>query len=200
VAFYHLPEAERIELTERAIANHSSVEERWSALATSEAAPWNARAEKAAKLLSAEKSVLDLGCGTMILERHLKFGTQYWPCDFQKRDSRTIICDLNIMPPPRVSESAVACLGVLEYLHAPIQLVETLAREYTTGVFSYCTTDSPNALDPRRAHAWVNDFDRAGLELIFVNSGWEIDFFEQHSEIQAMWRLISKRRHGSEVN
>lgn len=190
--FYDLSEAERIALTERAMAMNCTVIDRWAALGDNEAEPWSARSARAAELLSLESGVLDLGCGTMLLERYLASGIQYWPCDVQKRDHRTIVCDLNIDLPPTVCASAVACLGVLEYIYNPAGLVEALARSYKIAVISYCITDAPQAINPRRAHAWVNDFSRSDIESIFDNSGWDVDFFEQRSEIEAIWRLVNR--------
>lgn len=189
MAYYDLTEAERITMTERAIAERRTLNERWNALEDAESEPWNTRAAAAAEWLSGETGLLDLGCGTMVLERHLAPHIAYWPSDVAARDDRTIVCDLNREPPPRLPASAVACLGVLEYLLDPLDVMRRLGQSYRTAVVSYCTTDSPAPLAPRRAHAWVNDYDRASIEKLFGDAGWAIDAFAQHSEIQALWRL-----------
>ena len=193
MAYYDLPEPERIALTVRALAERRSVIERWNELGSAESEPWNQRAAAAAELLGPQSAVLDLGCGTMILERYLSHGTRYLPSDITARDDRTLVCDLNQAPPPVVAASALACLGVLEYLFDPLAVMTSLAENYPAAVISYCNIDVAQPLEPRRAHAWVNDFDRAGLEILLKEAGWTIDAFVPHSDIQSLWRITSRR-------
>ena len=72
--------------------------ERRAALETPEAAGWSKRAALAAEFLGFARSVADLGCGTMTLERYLSEGTRYVPVDVCRRDERTIVCDFNVDP------------------------------------------------------------------------------------------------------
>ncbi|MBS4105053.1 hypothetical protein, partial [Tsukamurella paurometabola] len=73
-----------------------------------------------------------------------------------RRDDRTIVMDYNVEGAPGVEVDAVAVLGVLEYLHDPLSFMRGLnARR---AVVSYCVTDAPEPLEPRKAHAWVNSF------------------------------------------
>lgn len=192
-AFYELSEAERVALTERAISQGGTVLERWSALAAPEAEGWNPRAAMAAAWLADQPGVLDLGCGLMTLERHLRRDQSYAPSDVVRRDARTLVCDLNREPPPRVDAPAVACLGVLEYLHDPLSLLSALAQAHRVCVVSYCVTDAPAPLDARRAHAWVNDLDTRGVEALFTQAGWSIERTEMVDGLQRLWRLSSSR-------
>ncbi len=148
--------------------------DRWIALASAEAAPWNERAALAASWLNGVSSVLDLGCGTMILENYLQRNVEYIPSDLTSRDERTIICDYNNQSPPLTSAEAVTCLGLLEYLYDPIKLLVTL-RPYKRLIISYCITDAPIPLEPRRSHGWVNDLDRAAVESLLRQAGWVIE-------------------------
>jgi hypothetical protein len=190
--FYDRPESERIIMTEAAISARRTLQERWSTLETNEATPWNPRAALAAEWLSDEASVLDLGCGTMSLEAYLNRDTIYWPCDVVARDSRTIVCDFNKHALPDISASSVACLGLLEYLFKPSDFLTTLARRYPAAVVSYCITDAPVPLAPRRAHGWVNDMSRVTIEATFSMAGWSISEFRQIDDIQALWKLQSR--------
>ena len=188
--FYDRSEAERIALTERAISQGGSLLERWSALADREASSWNARASAAGEWLAGENGVLDMGCGTMALEQFID-DAQYFPCDICARDFRTIVCDLNKHPVPIVQATAVASLGLLEYVHDPRDLMRSLCRLYETAVVSYCTADAPVPLVPRKAHAWVNDFTCSEIEELFLDTGWAIADFRQLDDVQGLWKLNS---------
>lgn len=189
VPFYDLDRQERIRLTEMAIAKGESLHSRWIALEAPEAKGWNARAAAAAEWLQGYRSVLDLGCGTMILESHLADTVRYYPCDIVARDDRTVICDLNLEPPPVVEAEAVACLGLLEYLHQPQSVMAALAKNYPIAVVSYCVIDAMNPSKDRRAHGWVNDFDSVGIATMFEQAGWHIEQRKEHGAFQMLWQL-----------
>ena len=188
-SFYSLSESERIALTHEAIEQRRTVLGRWTALTQHEAEGWTTRAALAGQWLAGQPRVLDLGCGVMTLERHLTDGTAYYPSDVTLRDERTLVADYNLQPPPLTDATAAACLGVLEYLHAPQAFMRALADHYDCCVVSYCITDAPNPLEPRRSHAWVNDFDRRGIENLFRSAGWSIDRFQLVDDTQGLWRL-----------
>ena len=189
--FYNLPEADRIALTERAISEQRTVHERWEALGDSESSGWNARAALAAEWLSSHKSILDLGCGTMILEKYLDKNNKYIPSDVVKRDSRTIVIDYNLDTPPITPATGVACLGVIEYLYSPTLMLKKLSENYKACAISYCITDAPQPLEPRRAHAWVNDFSHSEFEDLVLTSGWLIGRSQPIDNVQNLWLLSS---------
>lgn len=190
MAFYDLSEQDRVSLTLRAISEKRTVIERWDALASTEAEPWSARADAAAKMLGAAPSVADLGCGTMTLERYLAPGTQYLPVDVVQRDDRTVICDFNASPPPKLPALACACLGILEYILEPTPFMLSLAESYRTCVISYNVHDGGDTL-PRRAHAWVNDFGRTDIESFWTATGWTPLSSQEVSYNQFVWLLRS---------
>ena len=185
IPFYERSEAERIALTEAAIARKATTTERWVALAAPEADAWNARSAVAAEWLRGQASVLDLGCGTMTLEGYLD--CVYIPSDVARRDDRTIVRDYNLEGPPDVQADAAACLGLLEYLHDPEAFMAGLSTRNC--VLSYCTTDAPSPLEPRRSHAWVNDFSRAEVEAMVARAGWSISRSRDIDSLQVMWLL-----------
>lgn len=86
MAFYDLNEHERIALTEAAAAQGRTLMERWTALSEGEASGWSARSRLAASFLAGCASVVDFGCGTMVLERCLASGVDYRPVDVCRRD------------------------------------------------------------------------------------------------------------------
>ena len=191
LSFYDRSEDERTTITLSTINEGRTLFERWTALTTSEAASWNLRAVAAAKWLDDEAGVADLGCGTMHLERYLRPDQIYIPVDVVARDSRTIVCDFNreALPP---TPFAAACLGLIEYLHKPQEFLSILSAQYKVAVVSYCVTDAPGAFQNRRAHGWVNDFNTAGCEAVFRESGWAILDRRWIDDLQLIWRLGSQ--------
>lgn len=190
MSFYNLTEAQRIARTETAAAEKRTLHERWAALGNLEAAAWSERAAMAAEYLKGSSAIVDLGCGTMILERYLRReGIRYLPVDVCKRDDRTIVCDFNIDPVPATSAEAAACLGLLEYLYDVPAFMKALHGLYKTCVVSYCITDAPEPLQPRKSHAWVNDFDRVSMTAILEDAGWRVEWWQPVDKIQVMWLL-----------
>lgn len=193
MSFYRLTEAERVALTENAINERSTVLERWVHLDSHEAELSSGRAALAAEFLEASDSVVDLGCGTMTLERYLRPGVRYFPVDVCARDARTLVCDFNVEPVPTTSASAAACLGLLEYLFDAPAFMRALRDLYATCAVSYCVSDAPEPLLPRMAHAWVHDFDCASLEKSFENAGWTVERSQAVDKVQMLWRLTRRQ-------
>lgn len=192
IAFYDRSEEERTRITEDAIAEGRTVLERWSALGETEAGPWNGRAALAARYLSAETGVADMGCGVMGLKAHLREEQAYFPVDVVARDERTVVCDFNRQPPPQLPASAAACLGLIEYLLRPDDFLAALGQHYASLTMSYCVTDAPSALPNRRAHAWVNDFDTPTLERMIARTGWTIADRCDVDGMQRLWWLTRR--------
>lgn len=189
--FYERDEAERIAITEAAIIGRQTVMDRWTALGNDEAEPWSARSAKAAEWLDGATTVLDVGCGTMLLERYLTaqyITAQYIPSDVTRRDERTVVMDYNREGPPTVEVDAVAVLGVLEYLHDPMSFMAGLRAHKV--VVSYCVTDAKTPLEPRRAHAWVNDLSTIDVELMLRASGWIIEKRQPIDDFQTLWLAV----------
>ncbi|NLH83282.1 MAG: class I SAM-dependent methyltransferase [Phyllobacteriaceae bacterium] len=191
IPFYDLSLTDRVALTETAFREKRTLIERWRALEPSEAQPWNRRAAKAAEFLQDQPSVADFGCGTMNLEHHLRPDQIYVPLDVVARDDRTLVCDLNLQPPPETGATAAAFLGVLEYLFDPPGVLQEIARRYRVLVVSYCITDAPNAPTDRRQHAWVNDFSEADILNLFERSGWRPEQSGMIDQMQKLWRLTT---------
>jgi hypothetical protein len=189
--FYDLSEKDRIALTQQAIEQRRTVIERWSGLAKTETHTWSARAAEAAKLLAMHTGVADMGCGTMTLEQHLPAATKYYPVDVVARDQRTVVCDFNDQPPPATEASAVACLGLLEYLFDVPQFLRQLAQIYAACAVSYNPLKASDSIELRRSHAWVSDYSLEALEAEFVRAGWRIISSKPLAGGQILWSLQS---------
>ncbi len=187
--FYDLDEQKRIALTQQAIQERRTLLERWGSLMTPESEGWSERAALAADFLKNQSGVADMGCGTMTLEKYLTPGVGYYPVDVVRRDHRTLVCDFNAELPPPTDATAVACLGLLEYLFDPLAFLRETAARYQVGVVSYCPVDAEEPLEPRRSHAWVNDYTIADLEELFEKANWKITRRERIQKSQMIWRL-----------
>jgi hypothetical protein len=189
VAFYELSSAERIALTNSALAEKRTLTERWQALHRDEADPWSERAMQASILLSGCTGVADLGCGTMMLERYLEDGVGYRPIDVVARDDRTIVCDFNREPPPVLEADGAACLGVVEYLFDVEAFLGRLAKSYPVVAVSYCVAGEDGDTEARRAKAWVNDLTHSEIETAFSEAGFDITHAVTIGPGQLLWRL-----------
>jgi hypothetical protein len=124
----------------------------------------------------------------MLLRAHLRPGTRYVPVDIVSRDQDTVVVDLNRQPPPKLDVDGWAAVGVLEYLFDVPALLRALSGTLVT---SYNVTDL-NSQD-RLSNAWVNDYDTAGLEAVFADTGWTIVAREIFGA-QRIWTLTRRAR------
>jgi hypothetical protein len=194
-SFYGLPTDQRAALTEAAIENKSTSLDRWRGLDAQSFGGGHERAALAASLLADQSGVADMGCGGMILAQHLRTDQRYIPVDVVAYVDGTTLCDFNAEPPPLLEVPALACLGLLEYLHDPATFLKTCAAHYDIAVISYAATDTAKPLKNRRAHGWVNDFSAAAVEEMFRATGWEITQPRQPiTAFQFIWRLNAHRQ------
>jgi hypothetical protein len=187
--FYDFDEITRVAMTESAIDQRRTLVERWEAINAAESGGWIPRAHIAATLLVGARSVADFGCGDMSLEKCLPPETIYHPVDVVRRDARTIVVDLNTTPPPELNVDACVCLGLLEYLFDVPGFLTAVWRSCEILVASYNTIDLGDPQLNRRSHAWVNDYDRIGLEVEFLRAGWKIKNAVICDGRQLLWRL-----------
>lgn len=179
----------RIAVAKAALLERRTIKERWLALSGEEESHWDARAAKAASLLIDCASIVDFGCGTMQLERHLPASVRYLPVDVVKRDDRTIVLDLNEVAPPALAADAAAVLGVLEYLFDVPRFLRTLATKYSRAAISYNVIDG----DPGRnrlSSGWFNSYSNSQIEDIFKSVGYRINSADHIGEQQLLWDLV----------
>jgi hypothetical protein len=164
---------------------------RWSDARNLETA-WEPRAVAAGAFVPVGARVLDVGCGSMHLERSLPFGCTYQPCDIVARDARTLVVDLNAGQLPDAALKAcdvVVMLGVWEYLFDIDALMAQLARAGKTVVCSYCDTGLTHDVAQRRALGWVNDLSVDDFRHAAEAQGYEISAFETLDGVQRLFRL-----------
>ncbi|REF89623.1 methyltransferase family protein [Methylovirgula ligni] len=186
--FQELPESERAALKER--ARNETLIELWKEIPASSSQGWNDRAALAAEMLGDVRSVTDIGCGAMALERYLPHAT-YVPVDCVQRDARTIVVDLNREPAPETGTDAATLLGVLEYIHDVPKLLADLARAYRVILVTYNQAEDRQSAEGVTRDTWVNSFTRDQLGDVFEQSGLHIVRRESLGT-QTLWLLRSQ--------
>lgn len=154
------------------------------------ASEWEARAIEAAKRVPAGARVLDLGCGSMAIERHLPAACSYLPCDLVARDQRTIVCDFNAseIPDEAWTCDRILALGLLEYIVDLPTFIDRLALTGKPLIASYSPTDFIDGA--RRAElGWLNHYSTEQLRGIFGRKGLAIKSTEQIDATQVLFVL-----------
>jgi|ERR1035437_3964253 hypothetical protein len=167
VAFYRKDLAARRALTKKAIAERATILERWESVSEENTKGWADRARIIASLLKDERSVVDLGCGPMHLERFLSREVKYIPVDVMRRDDRTIIVDLNKDELPTLDADCLVAGGVLEYIHDVPKLLSSISKCFKTSVVTYNINEKTPSIETREGHGWVNSFTTTDLEADF---------------------------------
>lgn len=172
--FYSLDADERIALVREAVAAGQPLMIRWAEIEPSFGDRWLPRAAAAAEWLADAATIVDLGCGSMNIERLLRPHQSYIPVDLAQRDERTIVLDLNRSSDLARLPGADACvlLGVLEYCYRPAELVAALHARYPQLVATFNLYDGDGGMDARLAHGWVNHFTREDVVSLFAQHGY----------------------------
>ena len=136
---------------------------------------WSGRAKLAAQWLYDALSVVDLGCGSMTLEKYLRPEQSYLPVDLARRDSRTVVLDLNSEQDLQrlPAGGAAAILGVLEYSYDAPLLLMRLRTCYANIVISFNVASDSN-LAARESHGWVVHYNREELLRAFHEAGFSV--------------------------
>jgi tetratricopeptide (TPR) repeat protein len=171
------------------IAKHATDLARWSDDRQLDPA-WERRAALAADHIAAGSTVLDLGCGAMTLERCLPLGCAYLPVDVVRRDERTRVCDFNRDGLPSAGgASAVAVLGVLEYVFDVRAFLRGLRGYGLPIVLSYCPVDFASDVD-RGALGWVNHLSRQELIDALSGAGLHVRAEQRIDGLQVLLKVV----------
>jgi len=135
---------------------------------------WDSRAEAAGRLIPAGSSVLDLGCGSMALERYLPEGAIYYPSDICSRDERTLICNVDLEPLPEIPGLQVVCaLGLNEYLNDINGFYCRVRERNARFVTSYHPLLDHKQID-RPSMGWMNSLTFPEWIAIIENARFEL--------------------------
>jgi SAM-dependent methyltransferase len=126
--------------------------ERWGTKASYKLR-WAERGRIAARFIRNGSRVLEIGTGDGSFRRLIEHRCRYTGTDLAPLDDATQPFDLDNDPMPAGSWDTIVLLGVLEYLHRPVEALRKVATVTARIVLSYCQSRSR---PERRARGWVN--------------------------------------------
>ncbi len=178
----------------RSVRNQETDLVRWSNPENLEAG-WEPRSRFAAALIPRRSSVLDIGCGRMMVEKYLHPSCTYLPADVAPRDTRTLPCDINkgLIPEAVDSVDIVLMLGVIEYVFDLPAFLKRLAHGRGRIMVTYCDTETGKLAEPERRAAlgWVNALTREQLKALFQSAGLRLLAEDQVDGVQWMYTLAT---------
>ncbi len=133
------------------------------------------------------KTLLDLGCGDLILSRHISNQLKYTPADIYKRSGDCIVLDLNKNEYPTNFYGVIAAIGVIEYINDVEGLFSSLSAKCEVLVCTY----SPSEGNPGRNSNWHNHM--TGRDFLSLAVGFYDlrEIFRMH-ESQSLFVFKSK--------
>ncbi|HTH93044.1 MAG TPA: oligosaccharide flippase family protein [Candidatus Paceibacterota bacterium] len=135
---------------------------------------WSDRIGQMAQYIPAGASILDLGCGKMLLQQYLELNHTYYPVDYKDRGEGTIVCNFNRHHfPDRYADIAFVS-GVLEYVENVPVFIADIAKHTNQCILSYCLIEDFPNISFRRKQAWVNAFSRDDIISLFSQAGFVI--------------------------
>lgn len=150
---------------------------------------WSERAKIMSDFIVGDcKSILDIGCGEMHIKKYLKEGIKYYGCDYKKRDSDTIVCDLAVGEFPNIYVDTCFMAGVLEYLNNWKDVLKAMSMHCRQIVLSYSTSEAALNRDPR----WVNNITEEELLRCLADLGFVIKGKKKVNVSSFGYNLIKK--------
>lgn len=125
---------------------------------------------------STEVQIADYGCGKQTLRKLMPPNWKYTPYDYCKRSNDTIICDFDSNRLPESAYDAIFCMGVLEYLERPFDLLQHAINKSTYLIISY--------------NGFTNDGRR-------IKQGWKnsLTFSELDEFIDKINAIVLEKKH-----
>ncbi len=144
---------------------------------------WNPRTNRIAEMIPSGVSVLEFGCGSMVLKEYLPAGCTYTGSDLVDRGEGTIVCDLNGPKLPSFAHHRCAVFsGVIEYINDTESVISHIGQFVDTIIASYVTLECVPERLSRRSAGWVNDFTYEEFVELFSRCGFRLDSEENWSE------------------
>ena len=86
---------------------------------------------------AADKSVMDLGAGSMLLRRLVPDGVTYIPVDYRKNAEDTVVCDFNQKEFPDRQVDVIVAAGILGYIEDPAWFLDEITSHCRKLILSY---------------------------------------------------------------
>lgn len=161
---------------------------RWSDIRNFNPA-WGHRSEVVSHLINEGEVILDIGCGTMYLEKCLPLSCKYIPCDIVKRDSRTYVLDFNKDELPNIEGiTTITLLGVVEYMIDVKKFLISCKKYNARIMMSYTIVEYAH-----RDLRWFNCYSKQDLYEIFHEAGYELKMERWIDADQWLFELIPKK-------
>ena len=149
--------------------------ERWSNLDNIRDT-WNERTELLHRFIPTDATtILEFGAGKRHLETLLLDSQTYIHSDIVKRNSDTIVQDLNNLPYDFLHEKydVIFCSGVFEYIINLRGLINYIGKYTDCIVCSYANTYKDREISKR--NGWVNFYNQSQLQLILLREGFSLN-------------------------
>ena len=151
---------------------------------------WNPRTNLIAEMIPSGSSVLEFGCGRMVLKDYLSAGCNYTGSDLVDRGDGTIVCNLNAPNLPLFANHQYAVFsGVLEYVNDLPSVISHIGKFVDTIIASYVTLEFVSGRLSRRSVGWVNDFTNEEFVNLFSLCGFRLDC-EENWGGQKIFRFV----------
>lgn len=130
---------------------------------------WEQRVAFMARWIDLPGRVVDFGCGSMLLEKHLSREHSYQPVDLFPRDSRTLVRDLNKDPIEDIQGDIAFFSGSLEYIDDLESFAKLLKkRRFKRILASYCTFEDCGSAQSRLHLNWRNHLGSRDFIRLFL--------------------------------
>ena len=192
LAYKDLDKEQRIHRNVESVRTRTTLIERWVEMGPKASPGLVERAQIAASFIRPGARVADIGCGAMVLEPHLPQGAHYIPIDCVRRDSRTVVVDLNREPMPSLGLDVIVGLGVLEYLDDVPGFLQQVRCE---AIFTYAPLEK-NPRHRRASSGWFNSYTERDMDILFERAGFDIKQKTICPGRHLLWYLQPQHRHG----
>lgn len=133
--------------------------------------------------------IADYGCGKQTLRRIIPSDWIYTPYDYCSRSKDTIICDFNNNEMPEGIYEVIFCMGVMEYLDQPLELLLHAINNSTYVIFSYNGFTSE---ERRILQGWRNNLTFFEIEHFIIDNNARV-LVKKHIENNE-WIYLVKRQ------
>ncbi len=127
---------------------------------------WKRRISMLSSLIPPDtSSIMDLGCGKCWLKEFIKKEIKYYPVDYKKRSSDTIVCDFNKKEFPNIITDVIFCSGIVEYIEeCNLDWFFNCIRKHSNIlIISYCSLDLNPSIKVRKSFGWKNHFTKSNF-------------------------------------
>lgn len=136
-------------------------------------------------------SVMDMGCGPMWLKNFLPPECIYYPVDYIRRDSDTIVCDFNNYEFPDIKTDVIFCGGIIEYINDYQWFAKTVYAHCSRCIASYNPVEYTADPAVRKNLDWVNSLTSHEFVECFKNAGFHCSVLKVVPDLSEINEIIA---------